>query len=97
MASPADQTGAFQESSGSQQSKSDLGMTMISDAATRVKEDVEQLVQGFDLQAIAKRVEEFGRENPIALALTALTVGVTAGFLLRAPKKMRGTSRPSPV
>jgi hypothetical protein len=59
----------------------------VSEAAARVKEDVERLVQGFDLQVITKRVEEFGRDNPVGLALTALTLGVAAGILMRGSAK----------
>jgi hypothetical protein len=55
----------------------------VSEAAARVKEDVERIVQGFDLQVITKRIEEFGRDNPVGLALTALTLGVAAGMLMR--------------
>lgn len=59
----------------------------VSEAAARVKEDVERLVQGFDLKVITNRVEEFGRENPVGLALTALTLGVAAGILMRSSSK----------
>ncbi len=65
---------------------SEGSLDMISEAATRVKEDVEQFVEGFDLQVIAKRIEEFGRENPLALAVSALTLGVAAGVIMRGPK-----------
>lgn len=59
------------------------GFDMMSDAASKVKEDVERLVEGIDLQTIAKRVEEFGRNNPVGLALAAVTVGVAVGILMR--------------
>jgi hypothetical protein len=58
----------------------------MTDATARVKEDVEHLIEGFDFGTISKRVEEFGRENPVGLAVTALTVGVAVGFLMRNKK-----------
>ncbi len=57
------------------------------DPISRVKADVERLVQGFDFQTITQRVEEYGRENPIGLALGALTVGLAVGAFMRPPKK----------
>ena len=66
------------------------GIDIMADAATKVKEDVERLVEGFDLQAIAKRIEGFGRENPVGLALTALTLGVAVGILMRNQKNLTG-------
>ncbi len=61
---------------------------MLSDATAQMQEDIEQLVEGFDLKAIAKRVEEFGRENPVGLALTALTLGVAVGILMHNPRRL---------
>ncbi len=49
----------------------------------KVKRDVEEWVEGFNLQEISSKVQDFGRKNPIALALAALTVGVAAGILVR--------------
>ena len=65
----------------------------IHEATSRVKEDVERLVQGFDLQVIAKRVEDFGKENPMGLAFTALTLGIVAGLFMRgtAPRPLSRT------
>lgn len=62
------------------------GFDMMSDAAAKVREDIEHLVEGFDVQTIMNRVEEFGRENPVGLALTAVTLGVAVGFLMRSPR-----------
>jgi len=58
----------------------------IVETASQVKADIERFVEGFDLKAVVGRVEEFGRENPIGLALGALTLGLAAGFLMRTPK-----------
>jgi hypothetical protein len=72
------------------------GLDMMSDAASQVKQDIEHLVEGFDVQTILRRVEDFGRENPVGLALTAVTLGVAVGFLMRTPKSTQ--NRPlSPV
>jgi hypothetical protein len=58
-------------------------MDTMEDAASRVKADIENLVEGFDLQTVTRRVEEFGRENPVGLALTAIALGVAVGLLMR--------------
>jgi hypothetical protein len=47
------------------------------------KADIDGLVDDLDLEQLGRRVQEFGRENPIALAAAALTLGVAAGFLMR--------------
>jgi hypothetical protein len=60
----------------------------ISDATSKVKQSVEQFVEDFDLQSVARRVENFGRENPVGLALTALTVGLAVGLLVKSPRRM---------
>jgi hypothetical protein len=61
--------------------------TQMSDAASRVREDIENLVEGFDIPTMTRRVEEFGRENPIGLALTAMGLGVAVGMLMRGSKR----------
>lgn len=86
----ADRTTWFKDESHKDESHRE-DVDQMSDAMTRVREDVERLVQGFDVQVIAKRVEEFGKENPIGLALTALTLGVATGILMRG----KGGPRPS--
>lgn len=78
----AERTAAF---NGSLESESVQG---ISDATSRVKASVEQFVEDFDLQGIAKRIESFGRENPVGLALTALTLGLAVGVLIKSPKRL---------
>ncbi len=60
----------------------------ISEATARVRENVEQFVEGFDLQAISKRIEDFGRENPMGLAISALTLGLAIGVLVRKPRQL---------
>jgi len=75
--------------SSSQSSEAD----MMADAASQVRKDVEHLIEGFDVQMIMNRVEEFGRDNPVGLALTALTLGVAVGFLMRGPKKQLSVAR----
>ena len=59
----------------------------IKNAAAQVKANVEQLVEDFDIQGIARKVEDFGKANPLGLALTSLTLGLAVGFLLRNQKK----------
>ena len=62
------------------------GFDALVKAASQVKVEVERLVEEFDLQSITKRVEEFGRENPVGLAVTALSLGLVAGIVMRVPK-----------
>jgi hypothetical protein len=64
----------------------------MSEAASRVKADVEHLIEGFDVKAIVNRVEEFGKENPVGLAMTALTLGVAVGILMRSSPSERTRS-----
>jgi hypothetical protein len=64
------------------------GFDMVVKAATHVKEEVERLVEEFDLQRVTKRVEDFSKENPIGFAMTALALGVVAGILMRVPRNM---------
>ncbi len=40
-------------------------------------------VDSLDLQQLSRKVQDFGREKPIALAFTALAIGVAAGLLMR--------------
>jgi hypothetical protein len=60
----------------------------ISEAASEVKADIEKFVEGFDMRALMSRVEEFGKQNPFGLALSALTLGLAAGLLMRGSKKL---------
>ena len=73
----ADRTGSFRDES--QNGQHDF----LSDAASKVKADIEGLIEGFNVQAVVDRVQEFGKVNPVGLALTALTVGIAAGVLMR--------------
>ncbi len=53
------------------------------DPISQVKADIENLVENFDLRTVLKKVEDFGHANPVGLALTALTFGVTVGVMMR--------------
>jgi len=53
------------------------------DPIRQVRDQVEHLVEGIDIQAMTHQLEDFGRRNPVALALSAFTVGVAAGILMR--------------
>ena len=59
----------------------------ISETASEVKADIERFVEGFDMKQLMSRVEEFGKQNPFGLALSALTLGLAAGLLMRGTKK----------
>jgi hypothetical protein len=59
----------------------------VYEALSRVQEDVSKLVEGFDLRSISNRLIEYGRENPVGLAFTAMTLGLAAGFLLKASRQ----------
>lgn len=63
-------------------------MRDVNEAASRVREDVEKFVEGFDFQAVSKKVEEFGRGNPMGLAVMALGLGVAAGFMMRSGRSV---------
>lgn len=53
------------------------------DPATLIREEVNQLIEGADLKNIFKNIEDFGRKNPMGLAIAALSIGAAAGILLR--------------
>jgi hypothetical protein len=53
------------------------------EATEQVRKDVKRLMDGFDLHAISKSMEDFGRQNPIGLALAALGLGISVGLLMR--------------
>ena len=57
----------------------------ISRTFEEVKSEVDQLVESMDISGVAKKLETFGRERPVALALAALTFGIAAGFLIKNP------------
>lgn len=52
-------------------------------AIDQVKEDVDQLIEGLDVNQMTRRIEEFGRSNPVGLAVASLALGVAAGLLMR--------------
>lgn len=54
-----------------------------SETIQRIRSDVDQLIDEVDINRLTDRFEQFGRENPLALALGALTVGVAAGLIMR--------------
>lgn len=55
----------------------------VNRAIDQVKSDVDELIAGLDLQNLTRRIEDFGRANPMGLAVAALGFGVAAGLLLR--------------
>jgi ElaB/YqjD/DUF883 family membrane-anchored ribosome-binding protein len=54
-----------------------------SDTIDRMKSEVDQLIDSLDLREASRRIQDFGRENPFALAVASLTVGLAAGLLMR--------------
>ena len=62
--------------------QSDLNQE-VNRAIDQVKSDVDELIAGLDLQNLTRRIEDFGRANPMGLAVAALGFGVAAGLLLR--------------
>lgn len=49
----------------------------------QIRSEVNRLVEGMELNEIGSKVESFGRRNPYALAIAALTVGVAAGVIMK--------------
>ena len=56
---------------------------LFRDASEKIKSDVDELVEGLDLQSLGRRVQEFGSQSPWGMAVAALTVGFVAGMLMR--------------
>jgi hypothetical protein len=52
-------------------------------AIDRVKVEADEFVDALDFPEMSRRIQEFGRQKPIALALAALTIGIAAGMLVR--------------
>ena len=78
----------FDESSQSQagqdfKGRSESSSDAFSQATSQVREDIERIVEGFDFQGVSRRVEEFGKKNPVGLAMTALVLGMAVGLLMR--------------
>jgi len=52
-------------------------------AIDEVKAEAEGLIEALDFQKMGQKVEDFGRKNPTALALAALTIGMAAGMMIK--------------
>lgn len=59
----------------------------VSNTFNQVKSEVDELVDSLDLGGALRHLQNFGRERPIVLALTALTLGVAAGLLIKSPEE----------
>ena len=53
------------------------------DAVEQIRARVEGMIEGFNFQQLSRKVRAFGRENPMALALSALTLGIVAGVMMK--------------
>lgn len=49
----------------------------------QVRTQVDDLMESLDLPKLTRKVQDFGRDKPIALAIAALAVGLAAGLLMR--------------
>lgn len=69
----------------------------IAQASSEVHANVEQFIkkfdEEFDFPGIAKRIVDFGRENPIGLAVSALTLGFAVGALIRSNPTLNSTQK----
>lgn len=73
----------------SQQDES-IQVDSFTQAASQVREDIERMVEGLDFQGVSRKLEEFGRRNPVGLAMTALAMGVAVGLLMRRNSELGG-------
>lgn len=53
------------------------------EAIDRISKEVDQWIEEIDIKQLGKKVQDFGQQNPVALAFAALTVGVAAGVLMK--------------
>ena len=53
------------------------------DAIELIRARFDRLVEDFNFQQLSQKVQDFGRQNPMALALSALTLGIVAGVMMR--------------
>ena len=63
--------------------------TDASEALDQVKNEMSDWVDALDFDQMGRKVQDFGREKPFALAIAALTVGFAAGLLMR-PRDSQG-------
>ncbi len=55
----------------------------VTQAFDQVRSQVDELVESLDIGGMSRKLESFGREKPVVLAIAALTVGLAAGLLMR--------------
>ncbi|NBU22015.1 hypothetical protein EBS43_11500 [bacterium] len=68
----------------------------FSHAASKVREDIERIVEEFNFQGVSQKIEEFGKKNPVGLAMTALALGVAVGFMIRKNPELRSVKKAEP-
>jgi len=61
----------------------------------QVKQDVDRLVEGLEIDQLAHRIEDFGRRNPIGLAVGSLVLGLAAGLLIHAGQSRKPVPMPA--
>jgi hypothetical protein len=67
-------------------------------AADRIRSEVDELVNALDFRQMARKIQDFGRDKPVSLAIAALTVGIAAGLLMRKTlESSSGTSATPPL
>lgn len=49
----------------------------------RIANEIDHWIDDLELGSLWQKVEDFGRKNPVALALAAVTIGLAAGVLAR--------------
>lgn len=54
-----------------------------SDVTDRVRSQINEMIDSLDFPELLRRVQTFGRENPVGLGFAALTIGLAAGMLMR--------------
>ncbi len=53
------------------------------EAVDRVKSEVQDFVEFVDVRRSIGKIEQYGKENPLALAVASLAVGLAAGAFMR--------------
>lgn len=61
----------------------------MDEALSQIKSDISRLVDGFDIDLISEKIEEFGKANPVGLALTAMGVGLAVGVLMKQSRRLQ--------
>lgn len=48
-----------------------------------VRSQADEVLRALDFEAMGRKIEDYGKQNPAALTLASLTIGVAVGMILK--------------